>query len=133
MANKNTSFSIEGIDKLEEKLKKNVSMQEVKDVVKVNIAEMQKTMVRKASFRGHMEWKAKKGLVFVKPTGTTKRSIPIGTKFSNGGFTGSVQPMTEYAYYLEKGTRFMEAQPFVRPAFYPQTFKFKKDLNRLMK
>lgn len=131
MANKKTSFSTEGIDKLEEKLKKNASMLDVVNVVKLNTSEMQKEMQRRAVFKGHYEWEKGVGKVFVKPTGTTKRSITL--TIGNGGFTGSVQPTTEYAYYLEKGTRFMVAQPFLRPAFYLQTFKFKKDLNRLMK
>lgn len=121
-----TSFSVTGIDNLEKKLKRNANLNDVKDVVRLNTSEMQTKMQRFASFRGHYQ-----GSVFVKPTGATKRSIAIEMK--DGGFTGVVAPHTHYAYYLEKGTRYMTAQPFLRPAFYPQAIKFKKDLYRLMK
>jgi hypothetical protein len=34
---------------------------------------------------------------------------------------------------LEYGTRFMEAQPFVKPAYEVQKEQFKKDLDKLVK
>lgn len=127
------TFQVDGIEALMEKLKRNTTMDDVKDVVKLNTSEMSRAMVRNATFHGHMEWEAKKGLVFVKPTGATKRSIPIGTGFRNGGLIGFSGPLTEYAYWLEFGTRFMTAQPFVRPAFNAQADKFKSDLKRLVR
>jgi HK97 gp10 family phage protein len=33
--------------------------------------------------------------------------------------------------YLEYGTRFMDAQPFVRPAYNEQKAKFIRDMNKL--
>lgn len=127
------TFSISGADDLIERLKKIATLEDVKEVVKLNTSEMSREMTRNASFHGHFEWEAKKGLVFVKPTGATKRSIAIGTGFRDGGLIGYAGPLTEYAYYLEFGTRYMAAQPFVRQTFYKQSFKFKKDLDRLMK
>ena len=35
--------------------------------------------------------------------------------------------------YLEYGTRFMDAQPFVRPAFDEQKEKFKDDMQKLVR
>jgi HK97 gp10 family phage protein len=121
-----------GADELIDRMKIIAQMDAAKKIVKTNTSEMSRAMARNASFHGHFEWEAKKGLVFVKPTGTTKRSIPIGTGMSDGGFTGFGGPLTEYAYYVEFGTRFMAAQPFVGPAFNTQSPKFKADLERLV-
>lgn len=64
-------------------------------------------------------------------TGETKRSI--GLEFENSGFTASVGPETEYSPYLEYGTRFMQAQPFIKPAYNEQKEKFKRDMQKLVK
>jgi len=110
---------IEGIDKLQKALKENVTLADVKRVVRSNGASMQRKMVANADFtRGYA-------------TGTTKRSIGLSIK--NGGFTAEVEPTTEYSPYLEYGTRFMEAQPFVKPAYNEQAKKFKSDMQKLVK
>lgn len=110
---------IKGLDKLEKALKKNVTMDDVKRVVRHNGSQLQQKMQANADF--------KKGY----QTGTTKRSIDLEIK--DGGFTAEVEPGTEYSPYLEYGTRFMDAQPFVRPAYETQKTKFKSDLNKLMR
>ena len=102
------SIQISGIEELSGALRELATLDDVKDVVKNNTLEMERKMVRNASFtKGYQ-------------TGTTKRSIPPNTTFSDGGFTGKTGPTTEYSMYLERGTRFMSAQPFVGPAFYKQ-------------
>ena len=110
---------IEGLDKLQKALKDNVTMDDVKKVVRHNGAEMQRKIQAKADF--------KKGY----QTGTTKRSI--GLEFTDSGFTAEVEPKTEYSPYLEYGTRFMDAQPFVRPGYYEQKEKFKRDMDKLVR
>lgn len=108
-----------GIKELQNKLKKNVQMQDVKRVVKKNGAEMAQKMVTNADFdKGYQ-------------TGATKRSIAL--EMENSGLTASAGAKTEYGDYLEHGTRFMEAQPFVKPAFDEQKEKFKKDMSKLTK
>ena len=47
--------------------------------------------------------------------------------------TAVVGPTTEYAYYVEVGTRFMQAEPFVRPPWEEQKELFKKDMDKLVK
>ena len=121
-----SNFRVDGIDDLYDKLKDAATMDDVKTVVKLNVAELQEGMQRRASFKGHYE-----GNKFIYPTGTTKRSIR--PKIELFGMGGSVKPTTEYASYLEFGTRYMAAQPFVKPAFIVQRYKFIKDLSRLMK
>lgn len=112
-------ITFEGLDELEKKLKANVTMNDVKRVVKQNGSELQNKMQAKADFKMGYQ------------TGTTKRSI--GLEIKDGGLTAEVAPETEYAPYLEYGTRFMEAQPFVRPALEDQTAQFKKDMQNLVR
>lgn len=112
-------IKVDGLDKLEKALKRNATLDDVKKVVRKNGAELQSKMQDKADFnRGYQ-------------TGTTKRSI--GLEFEDSGMTAASGPTTEYAPYLEWGTRFMEAQPFVEPTLEKQGQKFKSDLGKLVK
>lgn len=112
-------IKVEGLDKLEKALKDNITMGEVKTIVRHHGSKMHRNMQRKADFdKGYQ-------------TGTTKRSI--GLEIQDGGFTAQSGPETEYSPYLEYGTRFMEAQPFVKPAFEEQAERFKNDIGRLVK
>ena len=112
-------IKVDGLDELQKALKSNFTLEDVKAVVKQNGSKMQKKMQNKADF--------KKGY----QTGTTKRSI--GLEITDGGFTAEAGPTTEYAPYVEYGTRFMEAQPFVRPAWEEQKEIFKKDMQKLVR
>ena len=112
-------IEIEGLEELQKKLKDNVGLDDVKRVVRQNAADLQTLMQSKADF--------KMGYA----TGQTKRSI--GLEIKDRGFAGEVGPETEYSPYPEYGTRFMSAQPFVRPAFNKQKEKFKRDMSKLVK
>jgi HK97 gp10 family phage protein len=112
-------IKVEGLDKLEKALKENVTMEDVKRVVRTNGSQMHRNMQGKADFNKGYQ------------TGTTKRSI--GLEIKDSGFAAEVAPETEYSPYLEHGTRFMEAQPFVKPAYEEQAEKFKRDMQRLVK
>jgi HK97 gp10 family phage protein len=112
-------ITITGLDNLQKKLKQNIRMEDVQRVVRHNGSALQRKMMQQADFtRGYA-------------TGTTKRSI--GLAFKDGNFTAEVEPGTEYSPYLEYGTRFMDAQPFVRPAFDEQKEKFKSDMQKLVR
>lgn len=63
-------------------------------------------------------------------TGALKRSITLNIQ--DGGLRAIVYPYMNYAPYVEYGTRFMEAQPFLRPGFIFQSDQFKKDLKRML-
>ena len=123
-------IDVKGIKELQKKLKKNADPSDVKFIVRQNGAELQKRMKQKADFHGHFEWVKGKGKKFKKATGTTKRSI--GLEITDSGFTAEVGPETEYSPYLEYGTRFMEAQPFVEPALNEQKDIFISDLKKIM-
>lgn len=112
-------IKVMGLEELEAKLKDNCSMNDVKRVVKQNGSELQSKMQNKADFtRGYA-------------TGATKRSI--GLDVTDGGFTAEVGPTTEYSEYLEYGTRFMSAQPFVAPALDEQKTQFFSDMEKLVR
>lgn len=112
-------IKIDGLKELEKKLKANVTMDLVKQTVQGNGIELREKMIAKAEFtKGYQ-------------TGTTKRSITRVSKDS--GFSVEVGPTTEYSPYLEYGTRFMEAQPFVRPALEEQATQFHSDMQKLVR
>ena len=114
-----SSIKVEGIEELEKKLKQNVTLGDVKKVVRHHGSMLQKSIQYAADFTQGYQ------------TGTTKRSV--GLEITDGGFTAESGPTTEYAEYVEYGTRFMEAQPFVRPALNRQAKRFQNDLKKLMK
>lgn len=107
-------IKIVGMEKLQRKLKKNVRMDDVKRVVRHNGAEMQTKAQQNAPV----------------DTGTLKRSI--GLEITDSGMAAEVRPTADYAPYVEYGTRFMEAQPYLKPAFDEQKEKFKKDMKKLV-
>lgn len=110
-------IKIEGIEELTTRLKANVKLNDAKRVVQHNGAELQRKMMQNADFtRGYA-------------TGTTKRSIYL--KPEQGGLTAVVEPSTAYSPYMEYGTRFMSAQPFVKPAYLEQKAKFIADMKKL--
>lgn len=115
----NLVIRIEGVEELQKMLKRNVTLNDVKQVVRQNGSELNRKMARNASFsKGYQ-------------TGQTKRSIKL--TLADGGMTAMVGPGTSYSPYLEYGTRFMSAQPFIRPAFNDQRDIFIKDMQKLMK
>ena len=124
-----SDIKIVGMQALKKKLEKNVRMDAVKKVIRHNGSQLQDKAQRNADFKGHYEWVKGKGKVFVKPTGDTKGSIRLD--LLDSGLTAEVGPTTEYAEYLEYGTRFMEAQPFLKPAFDDQKKQFERDMKRL--
>lgn len=119
-------IKLEGMEKLQVKLKKNVQMSDVKRVVKANGAALQEAAQRKAPV-GTPQSTGIPGYV----GGTLKRSIVL--EIRDGGLTAEVEPTAEYAAYVEYGTRFMNAQPYMRPSYNQQKEKFKSDMKKLVR
>lgn len=112
------AVTFNGLEALGKKLKHVKNLDAAKQIVRVNSAELQSKMTRNAVFtRGYS-------------TGQTRRSISLN--IVGDGMTGKVTPGTEYSPYVEHGTRFMSAQPFVKPAYNEQKEQFKQDLRRLV-
>lgn len=104
-----------GMKELQSGLKDAAKLEAVKRIVLQNGSEMQQASMR---------------LVPV-DTGTLKRSINLSIE--DDGLTAVLTPRASYAPYVEYGTRFAEAQPFVRPAFDRQAVIFKRDIEKLTK
>lgn len=109
------SYEIKGEKALLKQLRKNAKMQDVKDAVKLNGSDMQNKAMRSVPV----------------DTGNLKRSLTL--EGGNDGLSSRVYAPTEYAEYVEKGTRFMDAQPYMKPSFLQQKILFYKDLLRLVK
>lgn len=110
------SVTFSGDKELLNALEKMARTEVYKEVVKKNGAALQRTAQRKAVF--------KKGYT----TGATKRSIKLD--LASNGLRAVVKANTDYSGYLEVGTRKMEAQPFMQPAFNEIQPKFIDDLRR---
>ena len=136
------SVELRGVEELKKGLKKMATMDDVKQAIRVNTTEMHQKASRKVRVdSGHL-----------------KRSLTI--EFLDNGLTGRVYTDVEYGMYVEYGTgiyatgghgrktpwvyynaklgRFvqtkgMSPRPFMRPSFYEQRPKFKKDMGRLLK
>lgn len=110
------SVTFSGDKELLNALEKMARTEVYKEVVKKNGAALQRTAQRKAVF--------KKGY----STGATKRTIKLD--LASNGLRAVVKANTDYSGYLEVGTRKMEAQPFMQPAFNEIQPKFIDDLRR---
>lgn len=110
-------LKIHGIKKLKIDLKDKAQMTLVKEIVKKHGASLQQEMVKNAVFKGGYS------------TGATRRSINLLNE--KGGLTARVKPTTKYSPYVEYGTRFMDKQPFVKPAFQKVKKEFVNDLKKL--
>lgn len=108
-----TRSSIKGTRALLRCIKKSRDLQPIKDVVSLNGAEMARSAQRNAPI----------------DTGNMKGSIRM--ELENNGLSVEVSPRTEYDVYVEKGTRFQHARPFIGPAYRKQKVKFIQDLKEL--
>lgn len=109
------SVELKGVNELRIALKKKADMAAMKRIVKMNGAELQQKAKRNAPV----------------DTGTLKRSIVLELK--DDGMTAECAATAEYAPYQEWGTRYMEAQPYMKPAFNAQKEKFKSDMDKLVR
>lgn len=109
------NFRIHGTKQLQKALRAKTSLQDVKSVVKKNGS----AMTTKAQKRALVD------------TGQLRRSIK--TESLDGGFASRTKPEANYAPYIEYGTRFSSAVPFLKPAYDIQKKIFIKDLSALLK
>ena len=107
------AIKFSGLENLESTLLDKARLERVKTVVAKNGSRLQTQAQRNA------------------PVGTPRRSIGLSIK--DGGLTADVRATAHYAGYVELGTRFMAAQPYMKPAFNVVKKQFKSDLRRLMR
>ena len=108
-------ISIKGLKKLQKKLAGNADLGQVRNVVKQHGAQLQRNAQRQAPV----------------DTGNLRRSINL--EITGGGTEAKITPTAEYDPYVEYGTRYMNARPFLSPAAMTQFPKFKKDLEMILK
>lgn len=108
-------IEITGMNELRVGLDKKMDLKPVRTVVQKNGADLQRNAQEKAPV----------------DTGTLRRSI--GLDLTDSGLMATIAPTVEYAPYQEYGTRYMDAQPFVGPAFNEQKNKFVNDMKKLVK
>lgn len=106
----NYNFSIKGQDVLLRKLKQNMQKEAVKKIVKEHTANMQTEAQKLAPV----------------DTGNLKRAISL--ELSEGGLAGTVISPADYSGYQEFGTRFMDAQPYMGPAWRKERPLFLSEL-----
>ncbi len=110
-----TGVRLEGFKEFQVKLKDNVKLDDVRRAVQYHGSQMEQTAKKICPNRhGHLQGS-------------------ITLKERDGGFTAEVAPHMNYAGYVEWGTRYMAARPYIRPAFMQESQRFKEDLKRLMK
>lgn len=127
-----SDIKIEGIERFQKKLKKNTDLNAVKKIIKHYGQQMEVDAKKNAeNFKGHYEWRKGQGYVFVEPTGNLKRGIVSETK--RDGLEWQTEATVNYSGYPEFGTRFMDAQPYLRPAFKDAANGMKRDTKRLEK
>lgn len=99
------------------------SSKQVRNVVMKNGANLQEDAQKRMT----------KTVAYVKgySKGTTRRSTTLS--ISDDGMTATVAPHTEYFSYVEYGTRYMEAEPTLNPAFQKIKQQFYKDVMDLVK
>lgn len=107
------TVAFKGQAELSAALMRKANMDAVKTVVRANGTRLQ-------------QWSKLKAPI---DTGTLFRSIDL--QMRDSGLTAVVQPHTEYAAYVEFGTRKMAAQPYVKPAFNRVRSQFITDLQKL--
>ena len=111
-----SSFKITGVKELEKALMKKVDeASKVKAIVRSNGIEMTNKSQRLSPF----------------DTGQLRRSITL--KVSSSGYDATTGVSASYAPYLEYGTRFSAAQPFLKPSYNIQKKVFLKELSVLLK
>lgn len=109
------SVSWKGMDQLQNLMQEKAKLNAVKKLVKLNGSELQQKAMQRVPV----------------DTGTLKRSIRLDMEAD--GLRARVTANTEYAAYVEWGTRFMTARPYMRPSEREQQAQFESDLKRLVK
>ncbi|WP_347299082.1 HK97-gp10 family putative phage morphogenesis protein [Dolosigranulum savutiense] len=111
---------INGLSELKKALGDKLAMGAVKKIVRINGSEMNQKAVRNAHFTNPGTY----------TVGEIRRSITLN--FRRGGLEARVKPDKVYDVYVEYGTRFMAAQPYMRPSFNAQKVQFLSDMRRLV-
>ena len=109
------SIKLVGVEAIQGKLRKNVTLTDVKRVVATNGAELTRNSQRLA------------------PVDTGKLAGSINLSLEDGGLTAVTRDGVNYGIYNDLGTRFMAGNGFMTSSFNLQATKFKRDMEMLVK
>lgn len=113
------TVSFKGLDRFTKKLKENVTLDDVRKIVDTNgnrLVNIMKRQTTSAYVKGYT-------------TGDTAGSITKETRML--GLTVAVGPTMDYDPYVEFGTRYMSAEPIIRPSAEIIQPKFLGDLEKV--
>lgn len=116
-------MTVTGLEDLTATLKDNVTLDDVKRIVKHNGERLVRKMVRQtteAYVKGYSH-------------GDTAGSINKAPILEDNGLTAVVKAQTAYVEYVEGGTRYMNAEPIVLPSLDVVGRQFLNDLKRVSK
>lgn len=116
-------FSVYGLQSLIQGIDaKKATGRQIRNVIRKNGSDLQREAQKRMT----------KSVAYTKgySNGDTRRSTTL--EITDGGMTAIVAPNTEYFLYIEYGTRKMEAEPALRPAFEFVLSSFVKDVKELM-
>lgn len=105
----------DGLEELQGKLRDNATLDDVKRVVLTNGSQMANSAQRLA------------------PVDTGRLAGSINLTLEDGGLTANVRDGVEYGAYVNFGTRFMSAQPFMTSSLQFHAERFKRDMGMLVK
>lgn len=95
--------------------------------------ELVKTVIMKNGNQLNERMKSKMRYAYIKGYSHGDTAGSVNTVITDGGMTANVGPTTDYSPYVEYGTRFMKAEPAVRPAWEEQVPIFKRDMEAIVK
>lgn len=104
-------IKLKGVEEAQAKLEKLADLTAVKQALKANTNDLQENAIRRMPN------------TYVKGYSTTHTAKNTNSYIIDDGLTGKVVLETNYSFYVEFGTRYMAAEPVLKPAIneiYPQ-------------
>lgn len=114
-------MEVHGLDELLITLKENVTMDDVKKIIKTNGVRLTQEMKRQTTG------------AYVKGYSTGDTASSINMEIRDNGMSVAVGSTMNYTPYVEFGTRYMKAEPVVVPALLKVKPNYLRDLNRIIK
>lgn len=115
------SLKVEGLDVLVGTLKDNVTLDDVRRIVRERGKQLTNEMKRQTT------------VAYVKGYSSGDTAGSINLKITDGGLTAEVAPSTSYVGYVEYGTRYMSPEPIAQPSLDKVGTLFLQDMSRIMK
>lgn len=113
------NIKIDGLEEFQRTLKKNVTMDDVKRIVRTNGQRLTNVMKRQTTN------------AYVKGYSTGDTASSINAEVRDGGLTVAVGATMNYNPYTEYGTRYMSAEPILDPSLEVIRPQFLGDLEKV--